>query len=69
VIYRYNYSRRFIRNEELKNKKIVKALIEKYKIKRVVMLTYYLQANDLVKRNHIAVVNILIKMIVDENKE
>jgi hypothetical protein len=56
-------------NEELKNKKIVKALIKKYKIKRVVMLMYHIQMNDLVKKDHIAVVNILIKMTVNENRK
>jgi len=54
-------------NEELKNKKIVETLIEKYKIKRVMMLTYYSQMNDLVKRDHTAVVNVLIKMTVNES--
>jgi hypothetical protein len=54
-------------NEELKNKEIVETLIEKYKIKQVMMLTYHLQMNDSVKRDHTAVVNVLIKMIVDES--
>ncbi len=54
-------------NEESKNKEIVETLIEKYKIKRVMMSTYYLQTNDLVWRNHTAVVNVLIKMTVDES--
>ncbi len=31
------------------------------------MLIYHSQMNDLVKRNHTAVVNVLIKMIVDES--
>jgi hypothetical protein len=54
-------------NEELKNKEIVKVLIKKYKIKRVMMSTYHSQTNDLVKRDHTAVVNVLIKMTVDES--
>jgi len=56
-------------NEKLKNKRIVKVLIEKYKIKRVVMSMYHSQINNLVKRDYTAVVNALIKMIVDENRE
>ncbi len=67
VICRHNCSRRFVMNEELKNKEIVETLIEKYKIKQVMMLTYHLQMNDSVKRDHTAVVNVLIKMIVDES--
>jgi len=54
-------------NEELKNKEIVETLIEKYKIKRVMMSIYYSQMNDLVKRNYTAVVNVLIKMTVNES--
>ncbi len=67
VIYKHDCSRRFIMNEELKNKEIVETLIEKYKIKWVIMSTYHLQMNDFVKKNHTAVVNVLIKMTVDES--
>ncbi len=31
------------------------------------MLTYHLQINDLVKKNHTTVVNVLIKMTVNES--
>ncbi len=54
-------------NEKLKNKEIVETLIKKYKIKRVMMSTYHSQMNDLVKKDHTAVVNVLIKMTVDES--
>jgi len=54
-------------NEELKNKEIVETLIEKYKIKQMMMSTYHSQTNDLVKRDHTAVVNVLIKMTVDKS--
>ncbi len=67
VICRHDCSKRFVMNEELKNKEIVETLIEKYKIKRVIMLTYHSQMNDLVKKDHTAVVNVLIKMTVDES--
>ena len=67
MICRHNCSRRFDMNEELKNKEIVETLIEKYKIKRMMMSTYHSQMNDLVKKNHTAVVNVLIKMTVDES--
>jgi len=67
VICRHNCSKRFVMNEELKNKEILEMLIEKYKIKRMMMLIYHSQMNDLVKRNHTAVVNVLIKMTVNES--
>jgi len=54
-------------NEELKNKKIVEMLIKKYKIKQMMMLTYHSQINDFVKRNHTTVVNVLIKITVNES--
>jgi len=54
-------------NEELKNKKIIEMLIKKYKIKQMMMLTYYSQMNDFVKRDHTTVVNVLIKMTVNES--
>jgi len=56
-------------NEESKNKKIVEALIKKYRIKRVVMLTYHSQMNELVKKDYTAVMNTLIKISADEMKE
>ncbi len=67
VICRHNCLKRFIMNEELKNKEIVETLIEKYKIKQMMMLTYHSQMNDLMKRDHTAVVNILIKIIVEKS--
>ncbi len=67
MICKHDCSRRFVMNEESKNKEIVETLIEKYKIKRVMMLTYHSQMNDLVKRDHTAVVNVLIKMTVNES--
>jgi len=67
VICKHNCLKRFIMNEELKNKEIVETLIEKYKIKHMMMLTYHSQMNDLMKRDHTAVVNILIKIIVEKS--
>jgi len=67
VICRHDCSKRFVMNEKLKNKEIVETLIKKYKIKRVMMSTYHSQMNDLVKKDHTAVVNVLIKMTVDES--
>jgi len=67
VICKHNCLRRFVMNKELKNKEIIEMLIEKYKIKWVMMLTYHLQINDLVKKNHTTVVNVLIKMTVNES--
>lgn len=69
VICRHDCLRRFIMNEESKNKKIVEALIKKYRIKRVVMLTYHSQMNELVKKDYTAVMNALIKISADEMKE
>jgi len=54
-------------NEELKNKKIIEMLIKKYKIKQMMMLTYYSQMNDFVKKDHTTVVNVLIKITVNES--
>jgi len=67
MICRHDCLRRFIMNEELKNKKIIEMLIKKYKIKQMMMLTYYSQMNDFVKRDHTTVVNVLIKMTVNES--
>ncbi len=67
VICRHDCLKIFVMNEESKNKEIVETLIKKYKIKRVMMLTYHSQMNDLVKKDHTAVVNVLIKITVDES--
>ena len=67
MICKYDCSKRFVMNEESKNKEIVETLIKKYKIKRVMMSTYHSQMNDFVKRDYTAVVNILIMMTVNES--
>ena len=51
-------------NEEKKNKKIRKFLI-KYLIKHVIILSYNLQANQMIKKNHQLIVDILFKLTND----
>ena len=42
----------------------MKNLIKKYKMHQVVILAYYLQANEIMKRDHKLIVNLLAKLSV-----
>ena len=48
-------------NEDLKNKQKVKAFLTKLKVKKVTVLTYYLQANDMIECEHTLIMQALLK--------
>ena len=41
ILYRHDYVNRFVMNENSKNKKLIKILVEKYKIKKIIVSTYH----------------------------
>ena len=41
ILYRYDYVSRFVMSKDSKNKRLIKILVEKYKIKRIIVSTYH----------------------------
>ena len=50
-----------IMNEDLKNKQKMKALLIKLKIKKIMMLMYYSQINDMIKCEYTSIMQMLLK--------
>ena len=48
-------------NEDLKNKQEVKALLIKFKIKKITVSMYHLQANDMIEHEHTLIMQKLLK--------
>ena len=50
-------------DEEKENKKKTRKFLMKYFIKHVIVLLYNLQANEMIKRNHQFIVDMLFKLM------
>ena len=48
-------------NGGLKNKQEVEALLAKLRVKKVTVLVYYLQANDMIECRHTLIMQVLLK--------
>ena len=57
-----------ILNENFKNKKIIKQLLQRYRIKIKIVSFYHLMINDMIKRNHQFIVDALSKLTNDKFK-
>ena len=57
-----------ILNENSENKKIIKQLLQKYRIKIKIVLFYHSMINDMIKRNHQFIVDALSKLTNDKFK-
>ena len=62
IVYQYRIFKKLIVNKKPKNKGVIKAFIKLYKIKRVIVLAYYLKANKIVKRGYKLIIDILAKI-------
>ena len=51
--------------QKKKNKKKMRKLLMKYFIKHVIISSYNLQANEMIKKNHQLIVDILFKLTDD----
>ena len=56
---------KLINDEEKENKKKMRKFLMKYFIKHVIILLYNLQANEMIKRNHQLIINVLFKLMND----
>ena len=62
VICRHKIFEKLIIDEDFENKKKMKKLIIKFKIKRVIVFDYHFQINEMIKRDHKFIVNALVKI-------
>ena len=62
IIYCHGCFRKLIIDGGLENKNAVAELIRKYGVKKVIVSTYHLQANEMIERSHKPIVNALSKM-------
>ncbi len=68
MICRHDCFKKFVMNEKSKNKKLMNELIEKFAIKKIIILIYHSQTNEMVEREHCSFVDVLIKM-TDQGKK
>ena len=61
----HNCFQKLISNEEKENKKKMRKLLMKYLIKHVIILSYNLQANEMIERDHQLIVDTLFKLMND----
>ena len=57
-----------ILNEDFENQKIIKQLLQKYRIKIKIILFYHLMINNMIKRSHQFIVDVLSKLTNDKFK-
>ena len=57
-----------ILNEDFKNKKIIKQLLQKYRVKIKIVSFYYSMIKDMIKRDHQFIVDALLKLTNDKFK-
>ena len=53
-------------NENLKNKKIIKQLLQKYRVKIKIVSSYYSIINDMIKQDHQFIIDALLKLTNDK---
>ena len=68
VINRHECFDIIILNEDSENKKIIKQLLQRYRVKIKIISFYHLIINDMIKRNHQFIVDALSKLTNDKFK-
>ena len=68
IINCYEYFYIIILNENFENKKIIKQLLQKYRVKIKIISSYHSIINDIIKRNHQFIIDVLLKLINDKFK-
>ena len=69
IICRHECFEKLIVDEESENKDLVEEMINRYKIKRIVVSVYHSQANEMIEREHTSIVDALSKLSKEDNKE
>ena len=48
---------------------LIETFVQKYRIKRLIILVFHLQANKMIKRKHISIENVLSKLTLKNEKK
>ena len=57
-----------ILNEDSENKKIIKQLLQRYRVKVKIVSSYHSMINDMIERDHQSIVDALSKLIDDKSE-
>ena len=66
IICRFECFESIVMNEDFENKAVTKKLLNRYRIQIKLISTYYASINEMIKREHQPLINVLLKLI--ENK-
>jgi hypothetical protein len=55
-------------NDEFENKEILDEFVQRYRIKKMIISSYHFQINEMIKKNHKSLFNVLFKMFDEELK-
>lgn len=62
MICRHGCFKKLVIDTDSRNTKAIEGLIQKYEMKKVVVLAYHPQANSMIEKGHESIVNALSKM-------
>jgi hypothetical protein len=68
VICRHDCFEKLIVNDESENKEILDELLQRYRIKKMITSSYHSQINEMIKRDHKFLFDVLFKMFDEELK-
>ncbi len=68
VICKHDYFEKLIVNDEFENKEIFNELMQRYRIKKMITLNYHSQINEMIKKDHRFLSEVLFKMSDEELK-
>ena len=69
IICRHEYFERLIIDDDSKNKKLIETFIQKYRIKRLIVSVFHSQVNEMIKRKHISIKDVLSKLTLRDEKK
>ena len=69
IICRHECLKRLMINNDLKNKKLIETFAQKYRIKRLIILVFYSQVNEIIERKHISIKNDFSKLTLKDGKK
>jgi hypothetical protein len=68
VICKHDCFEKLTINDDSENKKVLEKLVKRYRINKMITSDYYFQINEMIKKNHKFLFDVLFKMLDDELK-
>jgi hypothetical protein len=68
VICKHDCFEKLIVNDEFENKEILDEFVQRYRIKKMITSNYHFQINEMIKKNHRFLFDVLLKMFDEELK-